>query len=105
MVTPSSIMDHDRNEDGEISGEVHSPPPGGHKGRRSRRGAGTENGRTWDMCLYLGPWMEHFGVPGLSLDQSTQTPQSRVFADSKGSFLRGTGEGPGRQERLDYRGC
>ena len=27
MLTPSSIMDHGRNENGEISGEVHSPPP------------------------------------------------------------------------------
>lgn len=32
MVTPSSIMDHDRNEDGEISGDVHSPPPGATRG-------------------------------------------------------------------------
>ena len=41
------------------------------------------------MCLYLDPWMEYFGVPELSLDQSIQTPQSRVFADSKGVLSKG----------------
>ena len=71
-------------------------------GRRSRRGVDTESGRTWDTCLYLGPWMECFGVSGLSLDQSFQTPESRAFASSKGVLFKGHREGPGRQERLDH---
>lgn len=76
-------MDHN----GEISGEVHSPPPeatwgGGPGGVQTQRVAGPGT-------LGWSPWMECFGVPGLNLDQSFQTPHSRVFASSKGVLFKG----------------
>lgn len=59
MVTPpSSIMDHDRNENGEISGEVHSPPSeatwgGGPGGVQTQRVAGSGT-LGWSALEFLG---------------------------------------------------
>lgn len=79
MADPSSIMDHGRNENGEISGGTATSRAHGEEVQ-----AGCRH-REWQDLGHLDGvlWSS-----GLNLDQSFQTPHLGVFAGSKGSYLR-----------------